>query len=81
MNPTVSDPELRPQPTYNGSVLIASFTQPAGVNDVTYGAEVSTNLTNWSPIADGGSGRAHTFAAPATAGGRNYMRLKVILVP
>ena len=81
MNPNVRDPQLVPIPSYNGSVLIASFTAPAGVNDVTYAAEVSTNLLNWSPIADSGSGLAHTFAAPFSSTGRNWMRLKVILQP
>lgn len=81
MNPTVRDAALRPLPTFNGSQLIASFSQPLGVTDVAYTADVSTNLTNWSPIADGGSGRAHTFAAPNSAAGRSYMRLKVSLVP
>ncbi len=81
MNPNLRDPQLVPVPSYNGSVLIASFTAPAGVNDITYAAEVSTNLLNWSPIADSGSGLAHTFAAPFSSTGRNWMRLKVILQP
>jgi uncharacterized repeat protein (TIGR03803 family) len=81
MNPTVHDPHLRPLPSYNGSVLIASFTQPLNVNDVTYSAESSTNLINWSPLADSGSGRAHTFTAPVSSAGRDYMKLKVTLIP
>ena len=81
MDPTVRDPQLLPVPSYNGSVLIASFIAPPGLADVTYGAEVSTNLLNWSPIADSQTGPVHTFSAPFSATGRNWMRLKVILQP
>jgi phosphodiesterase/alkaline phosphatase D-like protein len=81
MNPKVRDSALLPRPTYNGNTLITSFNQPAGVNDVTYGAEVSTSLQSWSPIADSGSGGAHTFAAPFSSAGKHYMRLKVTLIP
>jgi uncharacterized repeat protein (TIGR03803 family) len=81
MNPKVRDGQLLPRPTFNGTTLIASFTQPAGVNDVIYGAEVSTSLQSWSFIADSGSNGAHTFTAPFSSPGRHYMRLKVTLVP
>lgn len=81
MNPTVRDSAALPRPTFNGTALIASFNQPLSVNDVTYGAEVSTNLINWSSIADSGSSSAHTFAAPFSTAGRHYMRLRVTLNP
>ncbi|HWB04347.1 MAG TPA: choice-of-anchor tandem repeat GloVer-containing protein [Verrucomicrobiales bacterium] len=81
MNPKVRDTALLPRPTYNGSILITSFNQPSGLTDIEYSAEVSTNLQNWSSIADSGSGATHTFAAPFSSGGKNYMRLKVRLIP
>jgi uncharacterized repeat protein (TIGR03803 family) len=84
MNPNVKDQHLLPVPAWNGSNLIASFTSPVGVNDILYGAEVSTTLANsnsWAPLADGGSGRVHTFSAPVSPVGRNWMRLRVTVIP
>ncbi len=81
LNPNANDAGSFPKPSFNGSVLLASFNTPAGVGDITYGAEVSTNLNSWSSIADSGSGTAHTFAAPVSPNGRTYMRFRVTVKP
>ena len=81
LNPKVPDRHLLPLPSYNGSTMIASFTTPAGIYDIIYAAEVSTNLQNWSPIANSGGANLHTFVSPITPGGKNWMRLRVTLIP
>ena len=81
MNPHAYDRHLLPVPGWNGSNLIASFVSPASVHDIRYGAQVSTNLTDWANLADGGTGLVHTFSAPVSPVGRNYMRLRVTLIP
>ncbi|MFN0125683.1 MAG: hypothetical protein ACKV19_03230 [Verrucomicrobiales bacterium] len=81
MNPNAPDRQLLPVPSYNGSTMVASFNSPAGVDDILYGAESSTNLINWSPLTDGGAGRLHTFVSPVSATGEIYMRLRVTVVP
>lgn len=79
MNPTVRDSQFQPIPTWNGSNLIISFAKPSGVSDVTYTGEVSTNLVNWSPIANAGGGNAVTYSAPISTAGRSWMRIRVSL--
>jgi hypothetical protein len=60
-------------------VLYISFTAPDGVTGVTYGAEVSTDLSgaSWQPVPDTGSGTQHLFVAPTAGDPRLYMRLRV----
>lgn len=41
-----------------------SVTAPAGVTDVLYGAEYSTDLTSWTALPDSGSGSFHEFLTP-----------------
>jgi uncharacterized repeat protein (TIGR03803 family) len=81
MNPNQYDRHLLPVPSYNGSSLIASFASPAGINDIVYGAEVSTNLDDWSPLADGGAGLIHNFISPISPDDKSYMRVRVTLIP
>ena len=56
-----------------------SFTAPAGVSGVTYGAQYATSLnpTNWQPITDTGSGTQHTFTVPINGATRLFLRLLV----
>jgi hypothetical protein len=62
-----------------GSGLTVTFTQPAGVSGVTYGAQWSASLLpgSWAAISDTGSGNVHTFTVPAGTGGEVFLRLTV----
>ena len=82
LNPTLGSLLLLPQAQRIGSDFVISFTQPAGVSGVTYGAEWSTTLSNnpadWSPVGDSDpSAEGYTFRVPISANERLFMRLKV----
>jgi hypothetical protein len=58
---------------------VISFTEPAGITGITYGAEWSPDLTpaSWLPVLDTGTGTTHTFSIPTVGSLRKFMRLKV----
>lgn len=80
LNPTTGGTPQLPQAQLNGdgAGLIISFVEPPGITDILYEAEGSATLTggSWTPIADTGSGRTHTFVLPIT-GEKRFLRLKV----
>ncbi len=59
--------------------FVISFTEPAGITGITYGAEWSPDLTpaSWLPVLDTGTGTTHTFSIPTVGSLRKFMRLKV----
>lgn len=77
LHPWHPDSSGLPLPAHVGDSLNVSFTQPSGVDGITYGAEASTNLLNWIPVTDSGSGTSHTFTFPVGEYDRLFMRLKV----
>ncbi len=68
-----------PQPQRAGDNFVFSFTQPAGVSGVVYGAEWSTTLSadDWHAITDSGTGLQHVFSVPIATNMRLFLRLKV----
>ncbi len=67
-----------PQPQRIGENYVISFTEPAGVSGVTYGAEWSATLQNdWQPIPDTGIAPQHIFSVPIGSNAPIYMRLRV----
>jgi uncharacterized delta-60 repeat protein len=65
------DPNSRTLPAFafTGSLLSASFTAPAGLDDILrYSAEVSTNMLpgTWNEVPDTGAGGSHSFHVPET---------------
>jgi alpha-tubulin suppressor-like RCC1 family protein/phosphodiesterase/alkaline phosphatase D-like protein len=68
-----------PQPQRIGDNLVMSFTQPAGVTGITYGAEWSKTLQpgSWTDVPDTGTGTEHIFSVPMATAPRLFMRLKV----
>lgn len=75
--PRASDAASPPRQRVGGEFVI-SFTQPAGVSGITYGAEWSATLTGtWTPIADTGNGGQHTFSVPISSNTRMFVRLVV----
>ncbi len=79
LNPTQADATGLPQPQLSAGGLGVSFSQPAGVSGITYGAEWSRTLAagSWTPIADTGTGSTHTFYVPVGSNPRMFMRYVV----
>jgi len=79
LNPTRSDSLALPQPDLTAGVMGVSFTQPAGVAGITYGAEWSSTLApgSWTAIADTGAGITHTFNTPVGSNSQIFIRLTV----
>jgi hypothetical protein len=72
---------LMPTPVQNGAAFGVTFTQPAGVSGVTYGAQWTTDLVNWTTIPDTGSGTTHTFNVNTTGRSRMFFRHVVGVTP
>ena len=68
-----------PQSQIVGGNFVFSFTQPAGVSGITYGAEWRPALDTgiWQPVSDSGSGGLHTFSVPIGSNTKLFMRLTV----
>ncbi len=79
LNPKRGDSLALPQPKVTAGVFGVTFTQPAGVSGITYGAEWSSTLAagSWTPIPDTGSGSTHTFNVPVGGNPRMFMRYVV----
>ena len=79
LNPQQSDVGLLPRPQRVADNFVFSFTQPAGVSGITYGAEWSETLLDgtWTPLADSGTPPQHTFSVPIALHPQLYMRLKI----
>jgi len=77
-DPATARISMLPQPQVSGATMFFSFTQPAGVSGITYGAEWSTTMKSgeWFPVTDTGSGSQHVFSIPMSGTG-TFMRLKV----
>ncbi len=78
-DPAKAHSSLLPQPQKIGGNYLITFTQPAGVSGVTYGAEWITDLTSgiWTSMTDTGSGATHTFSLPIGNNPKLFFRLKV----
>lgn len=60
-----------------GNDLVMSFSQPPDVAGVTYGAEYSTNLLQWTVVPDSGAGDDHVFSTPMGSNDKLFMRLLI----
>ena len=79
LNPTLGTSLQLPLGQRVGANFVFSFTQPAGVSGITYGAERSTTLIapDWQAVSDTGTPPQHTFSTPIGGDTRLFMRLKV----
>ncbi len=79
LNPTLASSMQLPQAQRSGGNFTVTFTQPASVSGITYGAEWSTSLApgSWTTITDSGSGSTHTFSVPVGANSKLFLRLVV----
>ena len=78
-NPALAAPRLLPQSQIVGGNLVVTFTQPAAVSGVTYGAEWRAELGtgSWLPLADSGSGGLHVFSVPIAGHPRAFIRITI----
>ena len=82
LNPTLGSSNQIPQGQINGSNFVISFTQPAGVTGITYGAEWSTTLSSnpldWTNITDSDpSPTGYIFSVPIGGNQAVFIRLMV----
>ena len=80
LNPALhSSLDQIPQPQRSGADMVLSFTAPAGVSGVTYGAEWSATLApgSWTTIPNTGTPPQHSFSVPIGANTGMFVRLKV----
>ena len=79
LDPTKNSAGQLPQAELNGSNLVISFTAPAGVTGITYGAGWSTVLQagSWTSIPDTGSAPRHTFSVPAGTNKALFIQLTI----
>jgi len=78
-NPALAVAAQLPQPQIVGPNFVLSFTEPAGVSGVTYGAEwrAALDTGTWQTVTDSGSGSVHTFIVPVGDNATIFMRLRV----
>jgi alpha-tubulin suppressor-like RCC1 family protein len=78
-NPALAVAVQLPQPQIVGPNFVLSFTEPAGVSGVTYGAEwrAALDTGTWQPVTDSPVGTVHTFSVPIGGNGQIFMRLRV----
>ena len=78
-NPALARTSQLPQAQRTGGNFGFSFTQPAGVTGIVYGAEWSTTLqsNDWHAITESGTGSQHVFSVPIANNTRLFLRLKV----
>ena len=78
-DPALAQASQLPQMQKTLTTRAFSFTQPAGVSGLTYGAQWTASLSspNWQPITDAISGSLHTFSVPIGANTQLFLRLTV----
>jgi sugar lactone lactonase YvrE len=76
-NPATVTASMLPQPQKWVGSFVYTFTEPAGVSNVTYGAQYTPSLTpaNWQPITDSGAGTLHIFSVPFGSNTQMFLRL------
>ena len=78
-NPAAANIRQLPMLQVDRSSLSYTFTRPAGVDGIIYGAEWTTNIVSgpWQPVSNSGSGEVHTFSVPMSGEQKKFFRLKV----
>lgn len=78
LNPLLSTPHSAlPQPIRTGNLIGFSYQQPAGINDVVYGAQWSPDLDAWHNIPDTGGGTNHVFSVNTVGSEKVFLRHKI----
>ncbi len=82
LNPLVFTPSSAlPQPAFVGNTYRVTYSQPANVTGVIYGAQWSRNLAAWAALTDSGSGGSHTFSVNRQGEPRLFLRHQVSVQP
>lgn len=82
LDPLAANPASSlPQPMVSGGNYVLSYTEPAGITGVTYGAEWSENLIDWDDVTDTGSGGVHVFSVSIGVKTRLFIRHKIVVAP
>jgi alpha-tubulin suppressor-like RCC1 family protein/subtilase family serine protease len=70
---------LLPQAVLSGNTLTITFTEPPGINGISYGAQSSAALLSpiWTSVPDTGFGTTHVFSAPIGNNTTLFLRLTV----
>jgi len=78
-DPTGGAAQVLPQGKLVGDSYVIEFTPPAGVTNITYGAEWSATLLpgSWIDVPDTGTGGGHILSLPVDAAPQRFLRLKV----
>lgn len=78
-NPAAANIRQLPMLQVDRSSLSYTFTRPAGVDGIIYGAEWTTNIVSgpWQPVSNTGLGDVHTFSVPMSGEQKKFLRLKV----
>ncbi len=75
LNPTSGASVQLPSFQRTGGAFLSTFTQPAAVSGITYGAQWSTSLSSgWAAIPDTGIGNTHTFSVSVGTNSRIFCR-------
>ncbi len=66
-----------PSPVLGSQGLSLDFMIPAGITDLSYTAECTTDFVNWIPVANQGTGSQRLFTVPVVSGQNCFLRLRV----
>lgn len=82
LNPAESNPgSVLPNPVIMGNNFTVTFSQPAGVTGVTYGAQWTQNLASWSSITDTRSAGNRTFTVNRLGISKVFFRHQIAASP
>lgn len=82
LNPTADDSDLLPRPVFSGGNVTLTFPKVASRTDASVIVQMSTDLTNWSTLADALTSTAdgietRAVTMPLSPDLRKFLRLKV----
>jgi len=75
LHPLQSNAGQLPKCEVSGGNLTIEFTEPDGVDGITYGAEHSTNLVNWAAVTNSGTGTTNIFTISVGSEPKGFLRL------
>lgn len=82
LNPILPTPSSAlPQPTFVGDTYRVTYSQPANVTGVIYGAQWSRNLATWPALTDSGLGGTHTFSVSRLGEPKLFFRHQITVLP
>ena len=77
LNPNSGSSLQTPPAVLTGGNLVSSYTVPSGMGCITYEAAWSTDLIQWFPIPDTGTGNTHIFSVPVGNNPQMFLRHRI----